>query len=106
MTQKFEGCIEFYDDSETKMFKTFIGVSNNFGVRLFQYNKLLFYYEIFIFFDRIFFLIEYFKSGCWSYIGMAFENWIPIALGPGCVKVELIEHEFLHALGVLHEQDC
>ena len=37
---------------------------------------------------------------------MAFENWIPIALGPGCVKVELIEHEFLHALGVLHEQDC
>ena len=43
-------------------------------------------------------------SGCWSYVGM-WGNRQELHLGNGCFDSSTIEHEFLHALGVHHEQN-
>ena len=41
-------------------------------------------------------------SGCWSFLGMMGGEQ-QLNLGFGCVYRGVIEHEFLHALGVHHE---
>ena len=43
-------------------------------------------------------------SGCWSYIGML-GGGQDLHLADGCFSIGTIEHEFLHALGVHHEQN-
>ena len=42
-------------------------------------------------------------SGCWSYVGMTGGRQ-ELHLENGCFLNGIIEHEFLHALGVQHEQ--
>ena len=49
------------------------------------------------------------SSGCWAQVGYvghhgAFQTNQPINLGSGCVYQMVIEHEFLHAMGMFHEQ--
>jgi hypothetical protein len=45
--------------------------------------------------------------GCFSIIGMAGTYWGPqqMSLGSECLEEQLIQHEFIHALGFYHEQD-
>jgi hypothetical protein len=74
MTELMGGCIEFKHDSG--------GMYPNGGVQ-FKNNQ----------------------SGCWSYIGqITTSGRQTIHLGSGCVHQMIIEHEFLHALGIYHEQ--
>ena len=42
--------------------------------------------------------------GCWSYVGMLGWGRQELHLEDGCFLNGIIEHEFLHALGVQHEQ--
>merc|ERR1712176_963054 len=45
------------------------------------------------------------EGGCWSYLGQAVTSGPQdLNLGNGCVVGMIIEHEFLHAMGMLHEQ--
>ena len=55
-------------------------------------------------------------SGCWSYVGECNncgswdypdlpDGWQALRLPDWCINVGGIHHEFLHALGLLHEQD-
>ncbi|XP_067304857.1 meprin A subunit beta-like isoform X2 [Pseudorasbora parva] len=44
------------------------------------------------------------REGCWSYIGRASPGGQPLSIGNGCGIKGIVEHEFLHALGFLHEQ--
>merc|ERR1719187_440944 len=43
------------------------------------------------------------KSGCFSSVGMVGGRQA-LSLGHGCVYTGIVQHEFLHALGILHEQ--
>ena len=44
-------------------------------------------------------------GGCWSYIGKRSSGTSQdLSLGNGCVRKRLIQHEFMHALGIFHEQ--
>ncbi|KAF7648700.1 hypothetical protein LDENG_00152980 [Lucifuga dentata] len=43
-------------------------------------------------------------NGCASYIGRLMEDGQPLFIGPNCDVVSIVEHEFLHALGFIHEQ--
>ena len=43
-------------------------------------------------------------AGCWSWIGMTNQGRQELHLEDGCFLNGIIEHEFLHALGVYHEQ--
>merc|ERR1719187_1646210 len=42
-------------------------------------------------------------GGCFSYIGMV-GGQQPLSLANGCVYHGIVQHEFLHALGIFHEQ--
>ena len=42
-------------------------------------------------------------SGCWSYVGMRGWGRQELHLEDGCFDNGIIQHEFLHALGVQHE---
>lgn len=44
------------------------------------------------------------QGGCWSYVGQVFIEDQKLSLSPGCVYNGSIHHEFLHALGMWHEQ--
>ncbi|XP_067305953.1 meprin A subunit beta-like [Pseudorasbora parva] len=44
------------------------------------------------------------REGCWSYIGRSSPGGQPLSIGNGCGIKGIVEHEFLHALGFLHEQ--
>ncbi|ROL47857.1 Meprin A subunit beta, partial [Anabarilius grahami] len=44
------------------------------------------------------------REGCWSYVGRIFPGGQPLSIGYGCGIKAIVEHEFLHALGFLHEQ--
>ncbi|XP_030641227.1 meprin A subunit beta-like [Chanos chanos] len=43
-------------------------------------------------------------TGCWSYVGRATSGGQELSIGAGCDTIATVEHEFLHALGFLHEQ--
>lgn len=43
------------------------------------------------------------STGCWSYVGMI-SGKQELSLGAGCVYIGTVAHEFIHALGFLHEQ--
>jgi len=44
-------------------------------------------------------------SGCWSYVGMQSTAGIQqLSIGNGCVYNMIVAHEFMHALGIWHEQ--
>ncbi|XP_040289824.1 meprin A subunit beta-like [Bufo bufo] len=42
-------------------------------------------------------------NGCYSYVGMQ-NGKQQLSIGTGCDTVEIVQHEFLHALGFYHEQ--
>ena len=45
------------------------------------------------------------NSGCWSFVGyQAQKNQALNLMSNGCMFTRIIEHEFLHALGIFHEQ--
>ncbi|KAM9850863.1 high choriolytic enzyme 1 [Aulostomus maculatus] len=44
------------------------------------------------------------KSGCWSYLGSRGGRQTISLQSPGCFRVGVISHEFMHALGFVHEQ--
>ena len=43
-------------------------------------------------------------GGCWSYIGMTYGTYQKLSLSSGCVYEDIIQHEFMHAIGFWHEQ--
>ena len=56
------------------------------------------------------------ETGCWSYVGMCYScgrgdypsvkvGWQALRLPDWCISQGGIHHEFLHAIGLLHEQD-
>ncbi|XP_076018085.1 hatching enzyme 1.2 [Genypterus blacodes] len=44
------------------------------------------------------------KSGCWSYLGSRGGRQTVSLQAPNCIRVGIIAHEFMHALGFVHEQ--
>uniref|UniRef100_A0A7N8YFV2 Metalloendopeptidase n=1 Tax=Mastacembelus armatus TaxID=205130 RepID=A0A7N8YFV2_9TELE len=44
------------------------------------------------------------KSGCWSYLGARGGRQTVSLQSPDCLQVGVISHEFMHALGFVHEQ--
>ncbi|XP_040004643.1 low choriolytic enzyme isoform X2 [Xiphias gladius] len=44
------------------------------------------------------------KSGCWSYLGSRGGRQTISLQSPDCLQVGVISHEFMHALGFVHEQ--
>ncbi|XP_071323868.1 hatching enzyme 1.2 [Trachinotus anak] len=44
------------------------------------------------------------KSGCWSYLGARGGRQSLSLQSPDCLQVGVISHEFMHALGFVHEQ--
>ncbi|XP_023256976.1 low choriolytic enzyme-like [Seriola lalandi dorsalis] len=44
------------------------------------------------------------KSGCWSYLGSRGGRQTVSLQSPNCLQVGVISHEFMHALGFVHEQ--
>ncbi|XP_008297365.1 low choriolytic enzyme [Stegastes partitus] len=44
------------------------------------------------------------KSGCWSYLGARGGKQTVSLQSPDCLQVGVIAHEFMHALGFVHEQ--
>ncbi|KAG7503147.1 low choriolytic enzyme-like [Solea senegalensis] len=44
------------------------------------------------------------KSGCWSYLGSRGGRQTVSLQSPDCVQVGVVSHEFMHALGFVHEQ--
>ncbi|XP_054471768.1 hatching enzyme 1.2 [Anoplopoma fimbria] len=44
------------------------------------------------------------KSGCWSFLGARGGRQTVSLQSPGCLNVGVISHEFMHALGFVHEQ--
>uniref|UniRef100_A0A3P9IQB8 Metalloendopeptidase n=1 Tax=Oryzias latipes TaxID=8090 RepID=A0A3P9IQB8_ORYLA len=44
------------------------------------------------------------KSGCWSYLGARGGRQTLSLQNPDCMQVGVISHEFMHALGFVHEQ--
>ncbi|KAM7407562.1 hypothetical protein PAMA_003334 [Pampus argenteus] len=44
------------------------------------------------------------KSGCWSYLGVRGGRQTMSLEGPNCFSTGVISHEFMHALGFVHEQ--
>lgn len=91
MGQKMAGCIEWYDDTTTQIYNNWIRVNNQ---------------QVFFIKSSTFFNFYNLKSGCWSYLGQTTETGAQdLNLGNGCVHPMIIEHEFLHAMGMLHEQE-
>ncbi|XP_077067628.1 meprin A subunit beta-like [Siphateles boraxobius] len=43
-------------------------------------------------------------QGCWSYVGRTSPGGQTLSIGNNCGIKAIVEHEFLHALGFLHEQ--
>ena len=91
ITDGVEGCIEFYDDTVTKLY-------HDKYIQVRQKNK------------------NGDNEGCGSALGMVTESWgtsndeggkyQEIGLGPGCLPWPgIIQHEFYHALGFAHEQN-
>ena len=75
------GCIEFFDDTFKQSYESkyiLVRNTNEAGV---------------------------YEGGCWSLVGFSnpvtYQN---LNLGAGCVSNAVVQHEFLHALGFLHEQ--
>ncbi|XP_069953064.1 blastula protease 10-like [Cherax quadricarinatus] len=50
------------------------------------------------------YLIYFYGSGCWSYIGRQATNGQNISIGQGCEEVGTVAHETGHAMGFFHEQ--
>ncbi|KAM3607115.1 uncharacterized protein V6R79_001947 [Siganus canaliculatus] len=44
------------------------------------------------------------KSGCWSYLGARGGRQTVSLQSPECLQVGVVAHEFMHALGFVHEQ--
>ncbi|KAM8855631.1 hatching enzyme 1.2 isoform 2-T2 [Spinachia spinachia] len=44
------------------------------------------------------------KSGCWSFLGARGGRQTVSLQSPGCLRVGVVSHEFMHALGFVHEQ--
>ncbi|XP_067459518.1 hatching enzyme 1.2 isoform X3 [Thunnus thynnus] len=44
------------------------------------------------------------KSGCWSYLGSRGGRQTVSLQSPSCFRIGVISHEFMHALGFVHEQ--
>ncbi|XP_075896241.1 hatching enzyme 1.2-like [Nelusetta ayraudi] len=44
------------------------------------------------------------KSGCWSYLGARGGRQTVSLQKPACLRVGIVSHEFMHALGFVHEQ--
>ncbi|XP_068602031.1 hatching enzyme 1.2 [Brachionichthys hirsutus] len=44
------------------------------------------------------------KSGCWSYLGARGGRQTVSLQSPACLRTGVISHEFMHALGFVHEQ--
>ncbi|KAM9346848.1 uncharacterized protein ABDE67_011161 [Symphorus nematophorus] len=44
------------------------------------------------------------KSGCWSYLGARGGRQTVSLQSPDCLRIGVISHEFMHALGFVHEQ--
>ncbi|XP_010766645.1 low choriolytic enzyme isoform X2 [Notothenia coriiceps] len=44
------------------------------------------------------------KTGCWSYLGSRGGRQTVSLQSPDCLRVGVISHEFMHALGFVHEQ--
>ncbi|KAF4114137.1 hypothetical protein G5714_004360 [Onychostoma macrolepis] len=44
------------------------------------------------------------REGCWSYIGRSSAGGQTLSIGKDCGRKGIVEHEFLHALGLYHEQ--
>uniref|UniRef100_A0A3Q2QF74 Metalloendopeptidase n=1 Tax=Fundulus heteroclitus TaxID=8078 RepID=A0A3Q2QF74_FUNHE len=44
------------------------------------------------------------KSGCWSYLGSRGGRQTLSLQNPDCMQIGVISHEFMHALGFVHEQ--
>ncbi|XP_029385692.1 high choriolytic enzyme 1 isoform X2 [Echeneis naucrates] len=44
------------------------------------------------------------KAGCWSYLGTRGGRQTVSLQSPDCLQVGVISHEFMHALGFVHEQ--
>jgi len=94
ITNELGGCIEFYDDTKTKIY-------NNKYIVFRQWSSQgKFIYD----------------GGCSSAMGMVLETWgrtnseggkyQEINLGPGCLpNHNTIQHETYHALGFAHEQN-
>ena len=81
MSGYIDGCIEFYDDTNTQ------------------------------FYSRDYLLIRNtdesgtYDSGCWSQLGYSHPTtYQSINMGYGCIHKGTMQHEMLHALGFLHEQ--
>ena len=41
---------------------------------------------------------------CYSYVGRTSKGHSPLSLGQGCAEITVVQHEVMHALGILHEQ--
>ncbi|XP_072300486.1 hatching enzyme 1.2 [Eucyclogobius newberryi] len=44
------------------------------------------------------------KSGCWSYLGARGGRQTVSLQSPSCLQAGVVSHEFMHALGFVHEQ--
>ena len=91
LTDALDGCIEFFDDTATKLYYDKY-------IQVFQWKP------------------DGSDPGCGSSLGMVTESWgmvndeggkyQMIGLGPGCLPWPgIIQHEFYHALGFFHEQN-
>ena len=81
MSGYINGCIDFYDDTDTQIYSTkYILIRNNKSQG--QYD-----------------------SGCWSSLGYTNPSTFQsINLGDNCVTRGTTQHEMMHAVGFLHEQ--
>ena len=81
MSGYLDGCIDFYDDTTTEAYDSkyiLIRNTNEQGEH---------------------------DPGCWSSLGYTNPaTYQSLNLGHGCVHTSTIQHEFMHALGFLHEQ--
>merc|ERR1711935_149875 len=86
MSGDMDGCIEFFDDTETK---------------LYPYNYVLI---------RNTDPAGVYDGGCWAMLGYSSpsaiegESWQPINMGAACIGIQIMQHEMIHTLGFLHEQ--
>ena len=81
MSGYIEGCIEFYDDTETEHYsRDYILIRNT---------------------DEQ----DEYDGGCWSSLGYSHPAvYQSMNMGYGCIVRSIMQHEMLHALGFLHEQ--